>query len=818
MLKLKGLFTSFNELSEAPEGALLVADNIELLKDSIAEPRRGFARVTGAFGTSTHRAAKIWYYQDKLFAHHGVLGTPTTVSYLNSGTWTSVGTYSAPADVNIRTLEANENLYFSTSTGVRKLDVFSGTAALSGAYKALDISLSTSASASTWLASGDTTAYRCVWGYKDANNNLILGAPSQRAEYTASGAERAVDVRATIPSGVTTDWFIQLYRAAAVTSSTPSDEMGLVYETNPTSGDISNGYIDITDIVPDSLRGATIYTAASQQGLAAQNERPPLAKDMAVFRDSVFYANTTSKHRYFLTLLSVGGSNGIAADDTVTIGGVAYTAKASETIASAQFAVTTSGSASQNIRDTAESLIRVINRHTSSTVYAYYLSGPDDLPGKILLEERGIGGNSFAVISSRATCWNPSLPSSGTSESSTNDRFKNGLFWSKPNQPEAVPLVNFVEVGDKNDPILRVIPLRDALYIFKEKAGIYRLTGFYPNFTVELLDSSARLIGHETPAILNNQIYCLTDQGVTVVSDTTKIISRPIEQTILELYGEDLDLVKEISFGVAYETDRKYYLFLPGASTDTAPVQAFVYNSFTNSWVRHVLNKTCGVVQNNKLYLGDASSAYVNEERKTYTYTDYVDYGFSTTITGVSGKVVTVNSGADNIAVGDILFQSASISAEVTAVNTTTSEVTVDIEPGFTAAAADVLKAIDCKIKWVPVTSGNPGKTQQYHTVTALFKSDFRGSADLVFSSDLSRFDETVEISGAAGGEWGRFPWGERPWGGARLKRPVRQWVPRDKQRCSQLTVSFEHAVGYSQWELQGLTVFGSEGSDRVAR
>lgn len=818
MLKLKGLFTSFNELSEAPEGALLVADNIELLKDSIAEPRRGFARVTGAFSNGTHRAAKNWFYQDKQFAHHGALGSPTTVSYLNAGAWTSVGTFAAPSGVNIRTLEASENLYFSTATGIQKLDAYNSTVTLAGAYKALDVSLSTSASASTWLAAGDTTAYRVVWGYKDANDNLILGAPSQRAEYTASGATRAVDVRATIPAGVTSSWFIQVYRAKAVTGATPSDEMGLVFETNPTAGDITNGYIDIVDIVPDSLRGATIYTAASQQGLAFQNERPPLAKDMAVFRDSAFYANITSKNRYFLTLLSVGGSAGIANDDTITIGGIAYTGKGTENIGSAHFLVGSTGTAAQKIKDTAESLIRVINRHTSSTVYAYYISGVDDLPGKILLEERGIGGASFAVISSRATCWNPSLPSSGTTESSTNDRFKNGLFWSKPNQPESVPLGNFVEIGDKNDEILRIIPLRDALYIFKERSGIYRLTGYYPNFTVELLDSSARLIGSETPAILNNQIYCLSDQGVTVVSDSTKIISRPIEQTLLEAFGADLDLVKSISFGISYETDRKYYLFLPNSSADTAPPQAFVYNSFTNSWVRHVLNKTCGVVHNNKLYLGDAASAYMNEERKSYTFTDYVDYGFATTITAVSGNIVTVSSGADNISVGDVLFQTSERSAEVTAVNPLTSEITVAVDPGYTIAAADVLKAIDCKIKWVPVTSDNPGITQQYHTVTALFKSDFRGTADLVFSSDISRYDESVTISGAGGGEWGRFPWGERPWGGARLKRPVRQWVPRDKQRCSQLTVSFEHAVGYSQWELQGLTVFGTAGSDRVAR
>lgn len=820
-LKIKGLFTSFNELSEVPNGALLVADNIDILKDSIAEPRRGFDRVTGGYSTTSDRTAQSWFFQSKQFAHHGTLGSENTVSYLDSGTWNSVGTYSAISGARIRALEANQNLYFTTSTGVQKLDAYDGTAILSGAYKALDITASISSSGSTWLAEEYRTAYRAVWGYRDANDNLILGAPSQREAITvpAAGGAKAIDIRATIPSGITTAWFIQLYRAAAVDNSggvvEPNDEMGLVYETNPTSGDISNGYIDITDIVPDELRGATIYTAASQEGLAFQNERPPMARDIAVFRDSVFYLNTTSKHRYFLTLLSAAS---MADDDVIVIGGVTYTAKSAEDIASAEFQRHTAGSASQNIRDTALSLVRVVNRHASSTVYAYYLSGPDDLPGKMLLEERGIGGSSFALTSdSAAATYSPSLPSSGTSESSTNDRYKNGLMWSKPGQPESVPLGNFAEVGNRDLEGLRLVPLEDGLYIFKDQEAIYRLTGYYPNFTIEVLDSSARLICPESCAILNNQIYCLTDQGVTVVSDTTKVISRPIEQDLLELYGADSSNVATKGFGIAYETDRKYYLFLPSASTDDTATQAYVYNSFTNTWVRHVLTANCGLTYQNNLYLGDGLSNFILKERKTYTYLDYVDYGFSSTITGIDGTTITLSGGTDNIAIGDILYQSTSVFAIVESVDTINSTVTVETDPGFSAAAADILKAIDCKITWVPITSGNPSITKQNHTVILLFKSDFQGTGYLKFNTDLSQFDESVPISGTGIGSWGLFPWGSRPWGGATLKRPIRQLIPRNKQRSTQLTISFEHAYGYSPWQLAGISVFGVPGTDKIA-
>lgn len=820
-LKIKGLFTSLNELSEVPEGALLEADNIVISKDSIAEPRRGFERLSAGYA-SDDRTDRTWFYQGKQFAHHGTLGSASTLSYLDAGSWHSVGTFSAPSSFRMRNVFANQNLLFTTSSGIRKLDAYNGTATLAGAYKALDLQASVSASGSTWLTTAYRTAYRIVWAYKDANGTTVRGAPSQRESFkNTSGSTKAVDVSVTIPAGITTAWFYQLYRSTSVDNSVadiePSDELGLVYEGNPTAGEITAGTLTITDIVPDALRGATIYTADSQEGIAFQNERPPLAKDMAVFRDVVFYANTVSKHRLFLTLLSTGSPNGVQANDTITIGGVTYTGKASEAAASAEFKVYTLGSAAQNVRDTALSLVRVINRYASSTVYAYYLSGPDDLPGKMLLEERSIGGAAFYAVSSRTTAWNPTLETSGTNDASTNDTFMNGLSWSKQNEPEAVPLPNTTTVGSKDSEILRIIPLKEALLIFKED-GIYKLTGFYPNFTVELFDSSAILLAPESCAVLNNQIFCLTDQGVTVVSDGVKVISRPIEQDILGLVGASLSGVQTLTWGIGYEAERKYYLFTISDAGDTSATQAYVVDVFTNAWVRHTFPATAGVVFENHLYLGDATSKYIVKDRKSYTYLDYADFGAATSITNVAGTTVTLGAAADTAAVGDILYQSSTVFAVITAVDAVASTVEISTDPGFSVAAADILKAISTNIKWAPITTGNPGIQKQNHTVEFFFKTDFQGTGYATFSSDLSQYDESVPLAGTSLGAWGLFPWGEAPWGGSPLKRPIRQWIPRDKQRASQLTVSFQHAYGFSSWQLEGLSVFGEPGTERIGR
>lgn len=1000
-LRVSGLHTHQSDMSSSlPEGALSVADDIVIDKEDTAEPRRGFNKSNGAFSESTYRANKLFFYQDYLIGHYSTnllayyntILDSATANFTGSGAWTAIsGTYTPPTSTKMRAVEANQNFYFTSSAGVYKLDAYNATPVLAGAYKGLDLSVSSAGTGSGWLGEYYRTAYRVVWGYRDANNNLVLGAPSQREAFTnTTGTVISTTVRATIPDGVTTSWFYQLYRSAqtdnAAAEVEPSDEMGLVYEGNPSATDISNKYIDISDITPDELRGATIYTAASQEGLAAGNEQPPLARDIAVYKNSVFYGYTTNRHRYYLTLLAVGGTGGIVTNDTITIGGKVYTAKTTETIANREFrayqsgsftfvagdvdtgtdtitevahgmqdgdpvtvsnsggalptglaidttyyvvnsatntfklALTTGGtavditttgsgtntaswggSASQKIRDTAISLIRVINRNSASTVYAYYFSLPDGLPGKVLLEARTLGSSAFHIGASRVASWSPTPPaaitvssvdtgtdvitatshgfsdadavvfSSGsgaaalpsglvaattyyvrdsttntfkvaaasggaaidldsgftatvlvnrTTEASTNDELKNGLSFSKTSVPDAVPLTNAFTAGSAQKAILRMIPLRDSLFILKED-GIYRMSGEDSgSFRVDLFDSTARLLAPESCAVLNNAIYALTDQGVVSITESgVQVLSRPIESTLLSLQGVNPSVLRSDSFGVAYESERKYILFVPRLSGDTTPTQAFVFNTFTNAWTRWVLSKKCGVVnpktEADRLYLGDADSAYVNQERKSYSFQDYVDYSRSVTISAVSGTTLTV-SNTDEISVGDVIYQSGSVYSIISSVDTQAGTVVTSFTASFAVAAADLLTSIPSKIAWTPFSAGNPGTLKQFREVTGLFKTDFTGTGSLLFSSDTSPAQETESLEGTPIGLWGLFGWGSVPWGGSNIRRPFRVWVPRNKQRSTQLTIEFRHSTGYAAYQLNGLSIIFNAGSERV--
>lgn len=827
-LKISGLHSSPNEFSEVPPGALAQADNVVINQNSVIEPRRGFDRILSALSSSPKY---MWFYQDKLFAHTA----DNSISYYNTAgsAWVvKSGTFTPPTGKVLRAALGNQNLYLSTSSGVKKFDVYTGSSTSAGAPKGLDVTTAVAAGTAA-VTTAKQVAYRAVWGIKDANANLIIGAPSGRAIYSnSSGATTNVTVTVNIPANITTAWFCQLYRSAEVavsaTTAEPSDEMGLVYEVNPTAGDITAGFLTITDIVPEALRGATLYTSASQQGLANGNAQPPLCTDITVFRDTTFYASTTTLHRLNVSLLS---SSSMIANDTVTVGGQVFTAKPAENVALREFLKDTSGaSESQNIRNTAQSLIRCINRNTSNTVYAFYQSGPTDLPGQILFESRTLGSAAFTFTSSRATLWSPT----GLPLTSTNDSFQNGISYSKVSQPEAVPLPNSFVVGQRNKAILRIVPLRDSLFVFKED-GVFRITDSgNGGFQVSPFDTSAKLIAPESCAVLSNQIYCLTDQGVCTVTETgVSVISRPIELDILASFSYGLSLVSSLSYGISYESERKYILFLPSSSTDTTPSQAYVWNTFTQSWTRWTLTKTCGVVgplsgsqvisgsitDKDVLYLGESGN-YIDVERKSLTYTDYADFSFTTALSAVSTTSLTVSSGADNIQVGDIMYQSATIFAVVTAVNRITSVVTVNLNAGFTVAAVTVLSAISTAITWLPAAGEGPATVKQFQEATWIFRTDFSGTATASFSTDLSLAVGTVTLTGRSAALWGFFVWSDSAiWGGVNSRRPSRVWVPRNKQIGSYINIGFAHRSAFSGWQLEGLsiTLEGSD-SERVRR
>lgn len=318
---------------------------------------------------------------------------------------------------------------------------------------------------------------------------------------------------------------------------------------------------------------------------------------------------------------------------------------------------------------TARSLVNVINKDNDSPVTAQYLSGSDDLPGQIILEAKSLQDSKFYIATSDAALsveFNPELPSWDeivdfpTSNSSDNNTTPNRIYFSKISQPEAVPLTNYIDIGSKDKPILRILALRDNLFVLKTD-GIYIVTGASaPNFSVRLLDNSAILTAPDTAVVLNNLIYCLTTQGIVSISDSgVSIVSRQIEDQIKKVTTFAYTF-KYTSFGVAYESDRSYIVWLPTSKLDTKATQAFRYNTITNTWTRWVLTNTCGIVNagDDRMYLGKGDREYVAQERKNEERQDYADRDFAGSIadSSVDDTQVTLNSVTD-VEVGDRFVQ-----------------------------------------------------------------------------------------------------------------------------------------------------------------
>jgi hypothetical protein len=322
-------------------------------------------------------------------------------------------------------------------------------------------------------------------------------------------------------------------------------------------------------------------------------------------------------------------------------------------------------STAQQLDQATRSLVRVLNEDSLGMVNAFYLSGFNDVPGQFLLQQRDLTGPLFSSYSNSALAsqqFNPTLGVQGVNETavqSSNEVRPNRLFYSKFQQPEAVPTLNFIDIGPRDRSIQRIVALRDSLFIFKED-GIYRLSGDVAPFSVAPFDFSLTLQAPDTAVVLNNQVHAFTTQGVVQVTDTgVNVISRDIENLLLDITREGFAF-QTASFAFSYETDRSYLLFTVSDSADTTATQCFRYNSFTNTWVRWDLSKTAGLVntRDDKIYLTADDINIVEQERKGLDRNDYADREFETAVVanGVNGNLLTLPN-LTNIEVGDAIVQ-----------------------------------------------------------------------------------------------------------------------------------------------------------------
>lgn len=493
---------------------------------------------------------------------------------------------------------------------------------------------------------------------------------------------------------------------------------------------------------------------------------------------------------------------------------------------------------------------------------------------------------------------------------SDNETKTNRIYYSKVSQPEAVPSVNFIDVGTQDGQIRRILALRDNLFILKDD-GIFILSGTSaPDWSVRLLDNT-KIIAPDSAVVLNNQIYCLTEQGITRISDSgVAVISRGIENLIDKVTNQDFDYASN-TFGIPYENDRAFLLFMPQDETDSSATQAFRYNIFEQTWTRWEYEAKSGHVlsRDNKLYIGNGDRNYISQERKNDDRTDHSDRDFTNSIltSGVSGSILQLGS-LTNIKAFDVVTQQQDVTitfindrilrkmdlfdtgvtppasstmfdsfqasvgddlsvvmqsindhlngldpANITAKSFTLSnirtetqnlvnelnssgsltsiktykdpytvfyegyiksidllrnQVTLHTDRPFVAGEVVVYKGYTCTVEWNPQHFGDPSATKQISYITIMFDQNNFYEAVAKFASDVSQAVTEVSFKGKGIGYWGDLPWGtpNHYWGGNGNDVPFRNPVPRNKQKCRYLSLTFEHKNAREDFRVVGIS------------
>lgn len=855
-LDCRGLYTMPNSLSKVPPGSLLKAENIVASYNGLVSVRRGIKQFgislaslisnnpnTQVFEEFFYKNSKLVWFGDSTLGRDDFSRNNFAYDSDAAGTWVLTSTNVPPPAYALtdryRSAQSNNNIYFTSVNGILKTDDPANPLYSAGGLPGLD-GRAVLVDLAGFMDDNTAVAYRLTWKTTDVNHNVVEGTPSTRVVIAnSSGGSRNVQLTFTIPNGTTVNdqWVIYRSPMSASAITEPSDELQQVTQGFPSGADITNGFFTTTDTTPESQLGAALYTNGGQQGASQANNIPPLANDMSFFVGYMIYGAATTQQKFLLSLLATGAPNGIQIGDTFHIANgpanFTLTAAAAENIALGQFKVFTGGDPGSDIANTKESLIHVLNRYAQTLVYAYDAtdaSSATSLPGDFFLQEQNIGGGAFGVSSSRATCWNPALtPSAGDNQSLAGGGLGIG-FCSKFQQPEAVPIANTINVGNPNFEWLRCLPLRNSVIILKAD-GLFQLTGTTFPFSVTTLDTGTILTAPDSCAVMNNQVFAYTNQGVVAIAETGPgIISRPIENLLQKISSDLYPNFPQVTFGAAYETDRKYLLSTISSADgfQQATIQ-YVYDTLTETWTTYHYPVPVWDIHESptehRLYVASADSTYpyLFQERKSFVNTDYADIELPVTITAFNNTnpdqfIVDLVS-TTNATVGWSLAQLTPGAentppqilnlTKITAILNSTQIVVRDAINW--ALSGDVLTTVEQPIpvlvQYCPIVGregGNPSIIKFFKEGQFFFQNADFSFVDVTFASDFIQLGTTVSlVPTPASIGWGTFPWGQVPWNGTQefSVSSVRTYIPLSARRAHWLTLYLtlnEAMVGFT--------------------
>ena len=685
-----------------------------------------------------------------------------------------------------------------------------------------------------------TGDYNITWLSSSSFQFTLLASPIGTLARIIYNTRKNAVITANLNTDVSEGWFCQIYRSSySLRASVPAlEDLQLVDEVTITSAHVSARLFTYTDEIPENLRRGFLYTNPSAEGIASSNTPPPASKCIAVYKNCLFFANVKERARKNITMVTVsllvnGDTVSITTVNPTTTETLVYTASAAEDVATRAFRLRSDSSTSVNIDTTARSLCNVINRDTESNVTAYYSSGSNDLAGQIIIETKDFITDSFHINTTKPLTFSPSIPTTGSDYEANTIIESNKIMFSKIQEPEAVPLGNFLVLGSKSESIINVASLKDSLIILTDRA-IYRLGGDSPSeFFIRVIDSSIRCVAENSVAVLNENVLFLSDRGVVAANENNvQIISENINSLLQNTLERD-GIGEAMAY--SYPSENAYFLStLRENSLNAEDKVVYVYSATTGAWatVDTVFNSY--VFYNNKVVLVGQDKQSLFLERKSRNMTDFCDYaGLTFTPTSFNPDNDTVRG---TIVSEDVLLYSTLRSdtdfvtvRKATQILDNEYEFLVTYIPdmympdGVTFKEFEIDTAIETKIKTSPLyaSDANTGieVTKYFQEIQLRSRNSVACSRVQVQFSNNNGTGRIVElktdITDSARLGWGFEPFGAIEWGSSStLDRQyytsesigMRTYVDKEISRSQYLQIEITH-LAPEPLDLQAVSV-----------
>lgn len=504
-------------------------------------------------------------------------------------------------------------------------------------------------------------------------------------------------------------------------------------------------------------------------------------------------------------------------------------------------------SPAQMIALTCQYLVKSINR-TSTLFYGNYTSTFDDSPGKIRISTKNVDHNNNMAINEDTSNgnWLPPLPNSfasGVQVTAENHTFPDALYFSKPDEPDAVPVVNFIRVGSKNKAIQRVFALRDCLVILKED-GAFVLTGqVIQDFNVSTLDATVFFSSDRTADKINNTVIALSsNQGLVQITEkSVQIISRRMDDVIQPIIGFTTVLQDGLGFG--HESGRTYYLCINQEVLGREP-QTFLYNVLNQTWTETDNTfRQMAIGPEDVLYgTTTAEQNVILRQRKSQTLIDFSReymtaealatdaFTVTLTLTGGSSAVFSPEEG-DVVVYNEVVNRI--VSFEDNGVGGYTVTFTSETNIPATGSPVDVIiyEGFSSTIVMAPFHAGAVGRSKQFSSMQLHLRQNSISELAITWGGAYFASSEEVDweaaLSGSSADGWGFEPWGFFPWGladsirlvpGTRSGVIIRTWVSKFAARNTWIKTSLTHRQACELMLIQAMAFAVRGYGDRTTR